>query len=118
MKSSALFAVMVLGTAATVSAQPKREAPPKHDEAGGRVRLNESTDQNPDAGRAPSDWVELASPTPAKHGTEFVMIGKEAGAFSKLRFDAAKGKTIVRKVKVFFDDGKVKTIDVDTIVSD
>jgi hypothetical protein len=112
MRSSALFTVIILGAATAVSAEPKQE------ETSGRVRLDD--DQNnkkADAPRQPGDWVELASPTPAKHGTEFVIVGKDAGAFAKLRIDPAKGRTIVRKVKVFFANGKVKTVQLDKVVS-
>lgn len=122
MKSPALFAAIILGAAATVSAQPEREPPPKQEENGGRVRLDDEkptkTDDKADAPRTTSDWIELASPTPARHGTEFVIVGKQAGAFSRLRLDAAKGKTIVRRVKVFFDDGKFVTVLVDRAISE
>jgi hypothetical protein len=111
MRSSTLFTVIALGVATAASAQPKQE------ETSGRVRLDDD-DQKQSAPRQPGDWVELASATPAKHGTEFVLVGRDAGAFSKLRIDPAKGKTIVRKVKVFFTDGKVKTVRVDKIVSE
>lgn len=122
MKSPALFAAIVLGATATVSAQPEREPPPKQEENGGRVRLDDEKPRprgdKADAPRTASDWIELASPTPAKHGTEFVIVGKQAGAFSRIRIDAAKGRTVVRKVKVFFDDGKSKTLLLDTTVSE
>jgi hypothetical protein len=107
MRSSTLFALIVLGAAGTASAEPKQE------ETSGRVRLEDNPNPEADAPRQPSDWVEVASPTPAKHGTEYVIVGKEAGTFARLRLDAAKGKTIVRKVKVFFGDGSVKTVRVD-----
>src|SRR4051812_27657442 len=73
MKCSALFTAFVLGAAATVSAQPKREATPKQEENGERVRLDDKkTDKKADTVASAADWIELASPTPAKHGTEFV----------------------------------------------
>ena len=111
MRSSALFTVIVVGAAATASAEPKQE------ETSGRVSLNEEADQKKDAPRSPSDWVELATPTPAKHGKEFIVVGKDAGYFSKLRVDAAKGKTIVKTVKVYFEDGAVKNVRVDRTLS-
>lgn len=118
MKSSALFTAFVLGAAATVSAQPKREAAPKQEENGERVRLDDKKSaKTVDTVASAADWIELASPTPAKHGTEFVMVGKRAGSFTRLRLDAAKGKTIVRTVKIYFDDAKPKTVQVDTILS-
>ena len=111
MRSSTLFAVIVIEAAGTATAEPKQE------ETSGRVSLNEKDVKKTDAPRQPSDWVELATPTPAKHGNEFIMVGKDAGYFSKLRIDPAKGKTIVRRVKVFFLDGKVKTVRLDKAVS-
>ncbi len=95
-------------TASTIAA-----AEPKQEEISGRVSLNEKDAPRADALRQSSDWVELASPTPAKHGTEFVIVGTSAGAFSKLRVDATKGRTNVRTVKVFFTDGNVKTVRLD-----
>ena len=117
MKSSALFTAFVLGAAATVSAQPTREAAPKQEENSGRVRLDDTKPDKP-ADATAAAWIELASPTPAKHGTEFVMVGKKLGAFSRIRIDAARGKTIVRTVKIYFDDAKPKIVQVDTILSD
>lgn len=110
MRSSALFATFVLGAAATASAEPKQK------EISGRVRLTEKP-ADPSAADRPAGWIELASPTPARHGTEFVVVGEEAGDFVRLRVDAAKGRTILRKVKVFFIDGTTKTVQVDRILS-
>jgi hypothetical protein len=107
MKTSVLFALIVVGTATTAAAQTKTE------ETSGRVSLN---DQQPPAKTAavrPGDWVELATETPAKHGKEFIVVGKDAGAFGKLRLEAAKGKVIVLRVKVYFDDGASKVYVVD-----
>ena len=104
---SALFTAMVVAQASGAAAEPKQE------ETSGRVSLNENKKPAEDPYRQPGEWVELASPTPAKHGTEFVMVGKEAGSFAKLRIDGAQGRTNVRKVKVFFADGKTKTVQLD-----
>ncbi|HEY5922963.1 MAG TPA: hypothetical protein VIV11_14890 [Kofleriaceae bacterium] len=110
MRSSALFTVIVVAAAGTATAEPKQE------ETSGRVSLNEK-DVKKTEPRQPSDWVELATPTPAKHGTEFIIVGKDAGYFTKIRIDPAKGRTVVRRVKVFFEDGKVKTTWLDKAVS-
>ena len=110
MRVPALFTLIVIGSVATASAQPKQE------ETSGRVSLKEK-DAKPEAPRQPGDWVELASATPTTHGTEFVMVGKDAGTFGKLRIDASKGKAIVRKVRIYFDDGKLKVVQVDKILS-
>ena len=107
MRSTAPFAMILVGLTAAATAQPKQE------ETSGRVSLKEhdarqkARDQQ--APRAPSDWVELASPTPASHGTEFVIVGKEAGGFGQLRLDAVKGAVPVKQVKVLFTDGTSKS---------
>jgi len=97
---------MVAGSVTAASAEPKPE------EISGRVSLNENIDQKP-AAREPGEWIELATPTPAKHGTEFIMVGKSAGELSKLRIDATSGRTYLVRVKVYFDDGKAKTVRLD-----
>jgi len=101
MRTTAPFALILVGAVTTATAQPKQE------ETSGRVRLDESA-ANANEPRAPGDWVELASPTPAKHGTEFIIVGKEAGGFGKLRLDAVKGAVPVKQVRVSFSDGTSK----------
>jgi hypothetical protein len=98
MKTSVLFALIVIGAPTQAAAQPKNE------ETSGRVSLSDKPAPSRPA-RQPGDWVELASATPAKHGKEFVVVGKDAGTFGKLRLDAGKGTVIVLRVKVYFDDG-------------
>jgi hypothetical protein len=112
MRSPTLFIFFLAGGAtAAFAEQPTTEQIPK-DEISGRVTLKETDDKKPDTPPS-NEWVELASPTPAKHGTEFIVVGKEAGEMSRLRLDAVKGRTNVRRVKVFFDDGKTKTVQLD-----
>jgi hypothetical protein len=107
MRLPTLFTIIIVTMTTTAAAEPKQE------ETSGRVSLNEKSDKKADAPRQPGDWIQIASPTPAKHGTEFVIVGKEAGYFAKIRVDGAKGKTIVRRVRVFFTDGKVKNVQLD-----
>lgn len=95
---------MVAASVTAATAEPKQE------EISGRVRLTEYDEGSRTAARAPGEWVELASPTPARHGKEFIIVGKDAGRFSKLRIDATKGRTNLVRVDVHFDDGKVKTV--------
>ncbi len=111
MRFPAAFTVIALGVAGTATAAPKQE------EISGRVSLNEKNAKDRDSPRPPSGWIELASPTPAKHGTEFVVIGREAGYFSQLRVKATKGRTVVRRVKVFFADGGTRTVKLDRAVA-
>jgi hypothetical protein len=112
MRSSALFTVFVVGAASVASAEPKQE------ETSGRVSYTENADSaTADEPRQPSDWVELASATPSKHGTEYVMVGSEAGAFSQLRIDAVKGRTEVNVVKIVFTDNSVKKVRINKMIS-
>ena len=80
------------------------------------MRYGDKTRSKRDAPRQQEGWTQLATPTPTKHGTEFVFVGKELGSFDQLRVDADKGKVIVRRVKVYFDDGKQQVIDVDRVL--
>lgn len=50
-------------------------------------------------------WVELASPTPAKHGKEFINVDPDGGPYRQLRVEAASGKPIVQRVVVHYTDG-------------
>ncbi len=104
MRTPNLFAMILVGTVGSATAEPKQE------ETSGRVSLDPAQG---DAPRAPSAWVELASPTPAKHGTEYIVVGKDAGGFAKLRVDATKGAVSVKQVRVTFTDGQTKTYRID-----
>ena len=97
--------MILVGAAGVATAQPRQE------ETSGRVSLRENPPDDPDADapRAPGDWVELASATPAKHGTQFIIVGKEAGGFGRLRLDAEKGAVPIKQVRVTFVDGSEKT---------
>lgn len=112
MRSSALFTVFVVGAVSVASAEPKPE------ETSGRVSYTENADSAAaDEPRQPSDWVELASATPSKHGTEYVIVGRDAGAFSQLRIDAVKGRTEVLTVKIVFTDNSVKKLRLNKMIS-
>jgi hypothetical protein len=110
MRSPRVLALIVVGISTTAAAEPKQE------EISGRVSLNENDATN-DPPRAPSEWVELADPSPAKHGKQFIIVGRQAGYFSRLRVDAAKGRTHVRSVEVQFDDGTTKTVRLNRTIS-
>lgn len=104
--------MIVVGAGSVASAEPKQN------ETSGRVSYAENADSaKADEPRRPGEWVELASATPSKHGTEYVMVGKDAGSFSQLRIEAVKGRTEVQVVKVVFDDGTVKRVRVDKRIS-
>jgi hypothetical protein len=110
MRSPTVLALIVVGASVTAAAEPKQE------ESSGRVSLKENDATN-DPPRIASEWVELADPTPAKHGKQFIIVGRDAGYFSRLRVDAAKGRTFIRVVRVTFDDGTTKTVRLDRTVS-
>jgi hypothetical protein len=112
MKSSALFTLILVGAVATASAQPEPAEP------SGRVSYTDSAAPaaKPAAAQQAGSEVQLASPTPANHGTEFIVVGKDAGEFSQLRLAATSGKVIVRRVRIFFDDGTQQTVEVDSVL--
>lgn len=89
---------MLLVTAGTVTAEPVDR------ENTERYRL---TDRPAVSRPAPDDegWVELADPTPSKHGKEFIPVGASAGAFTRLRVDAHSGRLYVQTVRIDFQDG-------------
>jgi hypothetical protein len=97
-----LSAIAIAATTAT--AQPKRE------ETSGRVS-HVAPQRRP---LPPSDvhWIELASPTSVKHGTEYIIVGADAGRFSQLRVDAYAGTVRLLRLRVFGSDGTVQTVQV------
>jgi hypothetical protein len=105
MRIPSVFAIVLVAATGAASAEPARigyggqQAPAK-----------------PDAPREADGWKPLATPTPAKHGTEFVVVGKDQGSFEKLRIEASRGTLIVRRVKIYFDDGKLQVVDVDRVL--
>jgi hypothetical protein len=107
MKPFALLTLFVVGAATSAAAQPKSE------ETTERVSLDDSKGPTKRTSFARGEWVEIATPTPAKHGQEFVSVGREAGAFRHLRLEAASGKVIVLRVKVRFTDGTTKVYSID-----
>ncbi len=114
MKSSAVFTLILVGAVATASAQPEPAEP------SGRVSYTDQAEAaRPAAAQqnAPGGEVQLADPTPASHGTEFIVVGKDAGAFSQLRLAATTGKVNVRSVRIFFADGTQRAIDVDSVLA-
>jgi len=119
MRSSRLLALFLVGASSLAAAQPTPESVPKKEETSGRVTLRETEKGARQDARVPGSWIELASPTPASHGTEFIIVGgADAGTFSQLRIDASKGRTAVRQVRVWFADGTRKTFPVGRTISD
>ena len=97
----ALAAAAVAGATADVSAAPAdREAMDK--ETTERVRV---TDEGGAAPGDTSEWIELASATPAEHGKEMIVVDPRGGPYLQLRIEARSGKPLVQKVVVYFADG-------------
>ena len=89
MKYAAVFAFILAGAVATASAQPEPTEP------SGRVSYTDQAAPAKPAAAQQGSEVQLASPTPASHGTEFIVVGRDAGQFSQLRLAATSGKVIV-----------------------
>jgi hypothetical protein len=102
--------MFLVGAGSYVSASPVRE------ESTERVSYNEHR-----AGaikpKAEPGWVELASETPASHGREFVEVGADAGAFTRLRLTAATGWPGIRAIRVDYQDGSHRTFEIEKMLS-
>src|SRR5438128_437727 len=99
MKFHGVFAVLVVGATSVATAQPKQQ------ENSGRVSYSETEAASRDPKRD-GEVVELATPTPANNGKEYIDVGEEAGRFSAVRLDAHDGRVIVRKIRIEYADGK------------
>lgn len=97
------FCVVILAGTASLAAVVSAE--PDDKETTERVSYNEA---RADARASPgdSDWIELASPTPAKHGKEFISVDPGGGPYQQLRIDAAAGRPTVQRIVVHYADGK------------
>jgi hypothetical protein len=109
MKFTALLTVLLAATASVATAEPKQQ------ENSGRVSYSGKEDPAATT-HLDGEVVELASPTPVKHGKEFINVGADAGEFSQLRVDAHQGKVIVRKVRIDYVDGKSQLVNVDKVL--
>lgn len=70
----------------------------EHEELGGRVSFNTTDSYRPPVTNR--DWVRLASQTPTKYGTEYFIVGRDAGWFRTLRIDAISGTVGVRRIQI------------------
>jgi hypothetical protein len=62
--------------------------------------------------RSERDWVRIASPTSTKLGTEYLIIGKDAGVFRSLRIEAVSGTVVLRRITVLTHPHAVKRFNV------
>jgi len=63
--------------------------------------------------RLDHDWVRLASPTPTRFGTSYIIVGRDAGWFRTLRFEVTSGSVHLRRIRILSPDGTRNTIYVD-----
>jgi hypothetical protein len=95
MKITAISGLLLAATTTVVSAEPTKK------ETAERVSY---TDQQ--ASQTPNEsWIELASPTPAKHGRTYVNVD---GRYVQLRIDATK--PVVKQLRIVFADGKQRVV--------
>jgi len=110
MRITALSALLLAGATALVSAAPVDNETTERVSYTGKTRR---------AAPATNDdgWIEIASPTPASHGREFIEVDGDAGPLVRLRIAGHKGRTIVQTVRIDFSDGKSRTVRLDQVVS-
>lgn len=101
MRSLAISGLLLALGASLVSAAPAK------DETGERVSYS---GERPVTSAPDAAWTELASPTPASHGREYITV---EGRYSLLRLDAAKGRPVVKSVRVVYSDGKERVVRVE-----
>jgi hypothetical protein len=89
----------------TASAQPREER-------GGRVPYDRRLEPPPPPPQT-REWVRLATPTPTKYGTEWIVLGEKAGMYRMLRIEAISGVVHLRRVRVDFANGRTTTFNVD-----
>lgn len=59
--------------------------------------------------RYDGEWVKLATPTPTRFGTEWIILGRDLGAFRTLKIEATSGTVDLRRIRVEFSNGTVAT---------
>ena len=105
-----LVALMVAASSSIASAQPTTQP---REERGGRVPFGRWRAKPPTPPPRTGDWIKLATPTPTRFGTEWIMLGQSAGAFRALRIEAVSGTVHLRVVRVELTGGKMATFNVD-----
>lgn len=107
MKITALSAFVVAAMTSVVAAESAKT------ESAERVSYTTGARRDTTAPKH-TGWVELASPTPASHGREYIAL--EPRAFVRLRVTAAAGRPIVRSVRIDFTDGTSRAVRIDRVV--
>jgi len=96
MRLAVLTSLIVAGSASFVAASPDR------DESTRRVTLSETA--KPQL-RRDGDWIEIATPTPVRHGKEYITLRDDTGTISRLRIDSHAGRPYVYTVRINFTNG-------------
>lgn len=104
MRGLAILAVLAAG-APLAQARPHEEVPaevtqPHHDTPMGRTSYTHADPPAPADG-----WTQLATPTPARYGREFIEVGPNVGPLDRLKIAASDGDVHVDHVEVFFTNG-------------
>jgi hypothetical protein len=106
MRITALSAVLLLAGTPAVSAEPE------DNETTERVRYGAR-----DAPKPTDGWFEIATPTPANHGTEFIIVDGDQGPWTRLRITASRGNPIVRTVRIEYENKKSKVVRLDQVIT-
>jgi hypothetical protein len=106
--------ILVLSCSLAVLAPAAVTAAPDREEISERVRYADE----PRADPASSDaaWVELASPTPARHGRVYLPLAPGA-RYTQLRLEAHAGRPRVQSVRLAFRDGEERVVRVARVLA-
>ena len=104
MRIAPFLASLAVATTSVATASP--------DEPGDRVPLGWHREK-PRPARTGHDWVRLATPTPTRYGTEYVVVGRDAGWFRTLRIEVTSGTVMLRDVQIMSKDSLQKKFVID-----
>lgn len=106
-RASIIMKILLLSAALVAGAPTAVTAAPADNESTERVSYN-GRDR-----RDASSWTELASPTPASHGREYIAVD---GRYTLLRVDAVAGRPSVRAVRIRYKDGTERAVRIDRVL--
>lgn len=106
MKTAMLVAMLALTAASSAgNAQPREER-------GGRVPYGPNWRRPPPVPPR-TGWINLATPTPTRHGTEWIFLDESVGPLRVFRIEAISGTVHLRSVRVELASGRVLTFSAD-----